>query len=251
MTVSGWLNEGVLFWDDGVERNAYVDTNEQLRSRFRFVGSAKIDSKWTAGYLLEIGVRGNPQFQLNQNTSAGASKGFDVRHSAWWLQNADLGKVWVGQTSQSTDGITEINLANTGHFASAQIGDYIGGFFLRGANGALSSITVNGLQNQAAASQGSPGEGARVNLIKYETPTLAGFIGSAAWGEDNFWDVALRYAGEFNGVKLAAGIGYQQWADSTSNPRLCTRRFGVSNASCLVQIIKNLSLVKQRRIRRV
>ena len=235
LTVSGHVNEGVLAWDDGVERNAYVVTNEQARSRFRFLGSAKIDSKWSAGYLLEIGVRGNPQFQLNQNTSAGTSKGLDVRHSAWFLQNSDLGKVWVGQTSQSTDGITEINLANTGHFASGQIGDYINGFSLRGTNGALSTTTVANLTNQAAASQGSPGEGARVNLVKYETPTLAGFVGSAAWGEDHFWDVALRYAGEFSGFKLAAGIGYQQWDDGTTNPRLCTRKAGpspTSNTTC-------------------
>ena len=232
LTVSGLVNEGLLAWDDGVERNAYVATNEQQRTRFRFLGSAKIDSKWSAGYLLEIGVRGNPQFQLSQNVSAGSSKGLDVRHSAWYLQNSDLGKVWVGQTSQASDGITEINLANAGHFASAQIGDYIGSFSVRGTNGALSTTTVANLTNQAAASQGSPGEGARVNLIKYETPTLAGFTGSAAWGEDKFWDIALRYAGEFSGFKLAGGIAYQQWDDGTANPRLCSRAGGTSNTSC-------------------
>ena len=233
LTVSGHVNEGILFFDDGVERNAYVATNEQARSRFRFLGSAKIDANWSAGYLLEIGVRGNPQFQLSQNTSAGAAKGLDVRHSAWWLQNKDLGKVWVGQTSQATDGITEINLANTGHFASAQYGDYINSFFLRGANGNLSTVTIAGISNQAAASQGSPGEGGRLNLVKYETPTLAGFTGSAAWGEDDFWDVALRYAGEFSGIKLAAGIGYQKWNDANTNPRQCTRRVGTgSGVSC-------------------
>jgi hypothetical protein len=43
-----------------------------------------------------------------------------------------------------------------------------------------------------------------------------GFIASAAWGEDDMWDVALRYAGEFSGFKLAAGIAYAQWTDGTS-----------------------------------
>ena len=100
LTVSGQVNEAVIFWDDGVEKNAYVSTNESSRTRFRFLGSAKIDASWTAGYLLEIGVRGNRSDRVDQNTdSVGApDKGLDVRHSAWWLQNKDLGKIWLGQT---------------------------------------------------------------------------------------------------------------------------------------------------------
>ena len=43
LTVSGWVNEQVLYWNDGTEGNAYVGNNDQERSRFRFVGEAKID----------------------------------------------------------------------------------------------------------------------------------------------------------------------------------------------------------------
>jgi predicted porin len=226
LTVSGQINEAVMFWDDGVEKNAYVVTNESSRSRFRFVGSAKIDAAWSAGYLLEIGVRANRQNNLEQNIdSVKVNGGLDIRHSAWWLQNKDLGKVWVGQTSQATDGITEISLAATGHFAGPQIWDSIGGFRLRGSNGALSGLNVAnlGLDN-------NPGEGARFNVVKYETPTLAGFVASAAWGEDDVWDVALRYAGEANGFKLAAGIGYAQWSDGNENPRICARIAGTGKS---------------------
>jgi hypothetical protein len=46
--------------------------------------------------------------------------------------------------------------------------------------------------------------------VLYETPSLAGFTLQAAVAEDNFWDVALRYAGEFNGIRIAAGIGYRE-----------------------------------------
>jgi hypothetical protein len=44
----------------------------------------------------------------------------------------------------------------------------------------------------------------------YQTPTIAGFQLQAAVAEDNYWDVALRYAGEFGGFRIAGGIGYQQ-----------------------------------------
>ena len=210
LTVSGFVNEQVMVWDDGVETNVYQQTSETARTRFRFVGSAKIDPTWSAGYLLEIGVRGARADRLDQNNDDN-SQGLDLRHSAWWLQNKDLGKVWVGQTSQATDGITEINLANVGHFNTIQLLDYTGGYFVRRSNGALSGITVSNITSGKA----NPGEGTRFNVVKYETPTIAGFAASASWGEDDVWDVALRYAGEFNGIKLAAGIGYAEWTDGS------------------------------------
>ncbi len=43
--------------------------------------------------------------------------------------------------------------------------------------------------------------------VRYDTPTWHGFIFSAAWGEDDFWDAAIRYAGEWHGFRLAAGTG--------------------------------------------
>ena len=50
----------------------------------------------------------------------------------------------------------------------------------------------------------------RANAISYTSPTFGGFSVSAAWGEDDIWDAALRYAGEFGGFRLAAGVGYIQ-----------------------------------------
>jgi hypothetical protein len=56
LTVSGWVNESVVWWDDGVEQNVYVGTNFVEQSRFKFTGEAKIDKEWSAGYILELGV---------------------------------------------------------------------------------------------------------------------------------------------------------------------------------------------------
>jgi hypothetical protein len=64
---------------------------------------------------------------------------------------------------------------------------------------------------------GNPGDGDRIQVVKYVSPALMGFIFSAAWGEDDTWDVALRYAGEFSGIKIAAGIGYQQRTDGNAD----------------------------------
>src|SRR5438128_2856240 len=52
VTVSGWVNEAVFFWDDGTEQNAYVSTNAIEQSRFRFARAAKIAKNWPACYSL-------------------------------------------------------------------------------------------------------------------------------------------------------------------------------------------------------
>ena len=57
LTVYGHVNEQVLYWDDGGMSDIYQVTNDESRTRFGFRGSAKIDSDWSAGYRIEIGIR--------------------------------------------------------------------------------------------------------------------------------------------------------------------------------------------------
>jgi hypothetical protein len=59
-----------------------------------------------------------------------------------------------------------------------------------------------------------PGEGDRRNEVKYDSPTIAGFTFTTAWGTDDFWDVGVRYAGEFGGFKIAAGFAYGENTDA-------------------------------------
>ncbi len=76
----------------------------------------------------------------------------------------------------------------------------------------------------------------RQNAIMYTTPTSAGFSASVAWGEqdavdDGMWDVALRYAGEFSGFRVAAAVSYGKNAGNTTDCR--GRRLQVHSASAM------------------
>ena len=214
LTVSGQVNEAVIFWDDGFESNAYVVSNNSSRTRFRFVGDAKITNDWSAGYLLEIGVRYANSGNRTQNTDrAGGDLGaIDIRHSAWWIENKQLGRMWLGQTSTATDGIAEINLANVVAVGSDPSA-WNGGFFLRNNNNSLSARTWNNITPSFAGAWNA-GEGDRNNVVRFVSPTMYGFTFSSAYGEDDMWDTAVRYAGEFNGVRVAAGIGYKEQRDN-------------------------------------
>ncbi len=210
LEVSGQVNELVFYWDDGVESNVYQATNTFSSSRFRMKGGAKINEEWSAGYLIEIDFEGAIGAGIDQNTDDTA-RAPRLRHSAWQLKSSRLGALWVGQYSVATDDITAaVDVAGIGTAAAANMNSSAGaGLFHRNSNGTLSSARLSTFWQFLDTD--------RQNIIRYDSPTLAGFTLSAAWGEDDVWDVALRYAGEFNGIKIATALGYYEDRDESSN----------------------------------
>lgn len=244
LTVSGWVHKEIMFWDDGKESNVYAGVdNINASTRFRFNGDAKITGDWSAGYLLEIEAFGdinssqanqispNGQTTLAPGGALASNNGtlLNVRHSAWWIDNKDMGRIWVGLTDPAAVGIDAINLANTNFAANVKVGLNGGGMFMRPNSTAAGQNTVPGLATRTWTNvlMGNNGlmnlsDETRMNVVKYVSPTMMGFIFSAAWGEDDFWDVALRYAGELSGFKLAAGIGYTQVTDASQGHTAAT-----------------------------
>ena len=226
LEISGHVNEAVLFWDDGLESNAGVYTNDNSRTRFRFKGEAKITDDWKAGYLLEIGVRSANSKRFDQDNDNGAGvtdNGFDLRHSTWYVESKTYGKMWVGLTGGAGEGVTEVNLAATKEIAKYSDVEDTGlglairqtnGLFTNGTNAVGNSLTWRRLVRDNGD---QPGEGRRQNLVRYDTPTIAGFIATVNYGEDDTWEVGGRYAGEFGGFKLAAGLAYGENSDISGN----------------------------------
>jgi predicted porin len=207
LEIYGQVNQGLLYWNDGFEDNVYAVTNDNSRTRIGFRGKAKIDGDWSAGYRLEIGIRTANSKRFTQEDALG-DIGQDLRDAHWYIENKKYGRVIVGLGATATDQITEINQTQTADFSKySDVEDTGLGLHLRRTNGDLSTryeyrrlIGVHGDQ---------PGEGERrFNGVTYQSPELAGFVASATFADDDYWDVALRYKGAFAGLKVAAGIGY-------------------------------------------
>jgi hypothetical protein len=82
--------------------------------------------------------------------------------------------------------------------------DWNAGFFLRAANGQL-------LTDVRWEEFYVPVAGTNANIVTYVSPEVRGFVASAAWGQDDFWDAALRYNGEWAEVlEVQAAIGYHE-----------------------------------------
>ena len=94
-----------------------------------------------------------------------------------------------------------------------------GGFFLRSDGDAprLRWGDIGYCYSQARP-WGGDCDGIVMDGVRYDSPTFAGFSVSASWGEDDDWEVAGRYAGEWRGFKIALGVGYSVNTDENTQP---------------------------------
>ncbi len=237
LTVSGWVNQQVTFWDDGAESNVYIhDVGSTLGSHVKFTGSATIAPGYSAGYVLHIEALNSDGLTIHQNRDngpaalVGTANGVQTLQSYWFVKSDQLGKVSVGLQSQASDN-TAILVDGSGSLVSANwvafdtnsFGVRLGnGTFTNGSTetpanalGVINSLTWGGAV-RAHGMGGAWGDcnGITRNVIRYDSPTFAGFSVSASWGEDDMWDIAARYSGEFNGVKVAIAGAYNETTDA-------------------------------------
>jgi hypothetical protein len=221
LEVSGHVHEGIFFWDDGEDSGAYIGTINYSRTRVRWKGSAKINADWSAGFLIELGMR-----QVGNSSSfdqaALRTSTLDIRHQALYVKSKSLGTLWLGHTSMAVDGIADICVGCT--ISSTHEANLAwAGFETRLGDGAFGpSLGAIGAGNNVASN------GARRRMLRYISPEFAGFVISADTGmdfwartstapgapvgtdDDARWSIALRYANEFNGVRVAGGVGYHE-----------------------------------------
>jgi predicted porin len=208
LTISGWVNESLTWWDDGHQSNLYVGTNDLEQSRVRFVGEAQIAPGYSAGYTLELGIDEAGSKGFNQKTDI-ATQGITLRKSNWWLKSKDLGKVTVGQEGTATYHVLDdADAANTRNFSDAEAdGVYFGSFFVDKAKTITFGSVMRGFNNN------TPGQDGRRNIVRYDSPTFGGFSVAAAWGANDLWDMSVTYQGAIGDFKLLGKAGYGESND--------------------------------------
>jgi predicted porin len=214
LTISGQISQQLMFWDDGIQSDVYVSGPTQSNSRWRMLGSAKISPEITAGFLYELEAFASQSTSQNQSNGGGmtvlggtgddAGGAISLREAMAWIEHSRLGRVSLGHGSTAANNIILIDLSGKGMAASNDVRLHSAGMQIAQENGAYSNAVWRHFF------QGSSGDwlNERNEHIQYRTPTFAGFTLGVSAGEDNYWDAALRYAGEFNGIRIAGGIGY-------------------------------------------
>lgn len=228
LTVTGWVSSQLYWFDDGIEQNLYVvDNNNDLSSNVKFTGSAQISPGWKAGYVMLINTQGPSSLNAFEDWDAtktnpigfGGDWSLAVENSYWFIQSDTLGKISVGKQSMAMDNLTIF--ADLSPIASIFASNTVATF-----DGFAARIAVNGVDSGTRWGAGAfycgtigagianDCNGTRLNGVRYDTPAFAGFSASASWGEDDYWDVALRYAGEGGGFKYTFAGGYAEITDN-------------------------------------
>ncbi|MGH1350694.1 MAG: porin [Methyloligellaceae bacterium] len=200
LKISGYVNKMLLIWDDGAESGSYVLDNSTSASRFRFKGSAAVSADLKAGFLVEFELADAASMYADQDSSQNGMDVLSVRKAAWFLKSKKYGKLTVGQYSQATDDIILMSYGGTGAAATADTEAWNRGFSI--------GNSVNGNSWGHVLSGGLGLDTKRGDVVRYDSPTISGFMLSAAWGDQDVWDVALKWKGAFGHFRVAAGVGY-------------------------------------------
>ena len=219
LTVTGYIAKQVMFWDDGVERNAYVtDMGPTQASNFRFMGNAKIAAGWSSGYVVRIQDLSSNPMALDQFTAV-SGNGPNVQMTYWYLASEEFGKISVGKNAMASKSVAMFtDLSGTQVIANYVLFDG-NAFFLR-QGGELLKLRWGdfGYCYSQQRPWGGDCDGIVMNGVRYDSPTIAGVSVSASFGEDDDWEVAGRYQGEVGGFKVSLGVGYSVNTDQLIQP---------------------------------
>lgn len=205
----GHLNIGVLTVDDGTGSDSILTDNDNSNSRFGFTYDTTFDSGNTVRFQFEtaIGLTGS-------SGATPSNDDFDIDPRITDLRRFDLqfttkkGKFYLGQGSTSTDGIAERDLSGTGVATYSSIADLAGGNTFRLGDGSQSSVRIN----QAF----SAFDGGRRFRVRYDTPSVSGFVFSGSFGTEvladnddrEFTDFGVSYKASTDQFNFQAALGF-------------------------------------------
>lgn len=223
LTISGWVSEQIVYWDDGVEQNTYVTSlGTAFASNFNFTGKAKIAPGWTAGYKLHVEAITSDVYTTSQDNprgpaalTGGPAGSLQILYSYWFIESERLGKISVGKVSPADDSAV-VALDASGTLQAAYWVAYdVFGFSVRG-NFAPNDKLTWGNAISCRGYGGGPGDcnGVPLNVVRYDSPSFGGFSTSLSWGEDDNWAVALRYIAQHGDVKIGSVATYSETTDS-------------------------------------
>lgn len=232
--ISGWINEGITYYDDGEGSNAaqLSDNGTTLGSRITLSGSYEPEkTKLKAGFEVIIEpFSGTPNFagggqttpllfanQDNLETFNGGDIGLlgsSVHIGGSW------GKVTLGLQSMPTDNIAVL-ADPSGTIWSGISPVFRGnGFFIRGV-GAGAANTTWGSFVQCLT---TPGLGIGIdcngvyrNGVRYDLPAFGPISIAVGVANDDIYDIAVKYSGKLAGMTANLHFGYAVNSDGGTN----------------------------------
>lgn len=204
----GSLNPAYQSVDDGVDSFGNLVDSSHAQSRL----GLWVEQEGNSGVLkfnFETGIGAPLSGKFSQTNSPSWSwTRTSIRHADLSYESDGIGKIYFGQGSMAADGVAQQDLSGTQLVIYNAIGDTAGSFEFRNAAGDLTGISIGSVMPDL--------DGGRLGRVRYDTPSFSGFTISGSYGkeilksgvDDVFYDVALRYANEFDGTQVSGAIAW-------------------------------------------
>jgi hypothetical protein len=201
LALSGQINRMLTTGYDGDRTKLYQVDNANSSSRLRVVGSARPTEAVRVGTTFEFEMRSNPSTEVSQTNEDTGTANFRDRVIEIFAEHENFGRVSLGQGSTAYDGAAHVDLSGTTVIGYASVADLAGGLrFFDNDLDDLSPTTIGNVFNNF--------DGPRLDRLRYDTPTVAGFTLAADAATDQRWSTALRWSGKGSGLSLAAAVAY-------------------------------------------
>jgi hypothetical protein len=253
VTISGWINEGMTYADDGNE-SAFFQTSENghtLGSRLTFAGSSEVATGITAGFELILepqstsellgsgsGQRGGGVAGFFGKESAGGPDDFlgsiglpSLGHDIEILGNSLFvsgawGKVTVGLQSMPTDNIAVLedpSLTLWSAISPVFVGNAAA---IMGPGGVSTGATWGAGFLNCGSGIGGIGidcNGIYRKGVRYDLPAFGPVTIAVSYANDDTYDIAAKYKGNMGRINAQLALGY-----AVVNPLVAKGPFGNS-----------------------
>lgn len=232
--ISGWINEGLTYYDDGVGSDVaqLSDNGTTLGSRITLSGNYVLKSHGIdAGFEVIVEpLSGSPNYagggqqtpllfanQDNLDTFNGGDIG--LLGSSFYVAG-EWGKVTLGLQSMPTDNIAVLADPSGTIWSGISPLFRANGFFIRNVD----ENAVNGTWGQFAQCLATPGLGIGLdcngifrNGVRYDLPQMGDVSIAVGYANDEIFDIAVKYSSEHSGFKTNLHGGYSVNKDGGSN----------------------------------
>jgi hypothetical protein len=216
LSIFGQVNKMLMWWNDGEMEDVYVVDNTTSGTRIGFVGEGRISRSLKAGFNNEYRFNGNRSIRVSQIDPSGTEdQPIEVRYQELWLKHNLLGQVTWGHAGTATDDTISANLGGTSGVASSDIAFIGGAMRIRRRDRPYEEIigtdsTIGTTLRGFARDLETP----RKDGIRWDSDRYRGFMVSAFWGGDDFWDVSMAFARSWTDWRVRFRAGYLQDTDS-------------------------------------
>ena len=223
VNISGWVNEGMYYYDDGNSSDVSVvqDNGTTLATRINFIGTQELpNSGLTAGFEVSVEpVNGlgadhgiTPLlFATQANTGDINDFGSDIGllGNNIFLSGA-FGKLTWGTQSMPTDNIGVLADPSMTLWTSVSPVFRGNGFTIQGLGAGAANTTwgSNLTCRTSGLGIGFDCNGVYRNGIRYDLPAFAGIKVAVGYANDDIYDIAAKWDGDVAGLKASIHGGY-------------------------------------------